>query len=216
MDPKDLNLTPEEQNAEAEALKERKEDEIRAEVIAEFGFDEDNDADKIEKAVKREVAHREKLSGAIGQKIKYREALKANPPKPKEDDKGTKPTVIAPEDLDKKVNEGVTKTLEQRDLDAMDYPDNIKEEIKRVAQIQNIPVKKAERDPYIVSRIDTWKKEQKAEEATIKRNNKQGGNGGSNRKDWTVDTPPTVDFSTEEGRKEYEDWKKWAIGQESK
>lgn len=94
--------TPEELASEQQALADVKEEDIRAEIINEFGFDETADKDKIDKATKREIDNRKKLSSAIGQKIKHRTekeelAKKLNgeviPPKKKEgedDDEGSK------------------------------------------------------------------------------------------------------------------------------
>lgn len=56
-----------------------KEEEIRAEIITEFGFDEETDKERIEKAVKREMDSREKLSKAIGQKRTWREQATKKP-----------------------------------------------------------------------------------------------------------------------------------------
>lgn len=86
------NLTPEELAAEQEATKDIKEEEVRAHVIEEFGFDETTDGEKIEKAFNKEMKNRKLLSTAIGQKIKLREKLKtaapANPnPDPKPEPK---------------------------------------------------------------------------------------------------------------------------------
>lgn len=195
--------TPEELKAEAEALTESKEDEIRANIIAELDLDETEDADKIEKLVKKEVKHREDLSTAIRQKIKHRDANKGTPA-PKDDKKSDDS-----QDLGKKINDGVLSVLEQRDLDDMDLPDDLKKEIKRIAEVQGISVKAARRDPYIAFKEDEHKKAQKAEDATI--SNK--GNQGGGKKSWSVDVPPDVDMSTEEGRKTYEEWRQWAMKQ---
>ena len=86
------NPTPEELAAEAAALGEVKEDEVRKNVISEFGFDEVDDAERIDKLVAKEVSSRKELSVAIGQKIKYRDSLAHEkkdppPPPPKEDKK---------------------------------------------------------------------------------------------------------------------------------
>ena len=64
--------TPEELAAEQAGLQVPKEEEIRTNVIAEFGFDEELDAEKIDKAVEKEMKHRKDISTAIGQKIKHR------------------------------------------------------------------------------------------------------------------------------------------------
>jgi hypothetical protein len=50
----------------------RKEEEIREAVIAEYGFDADVDAERIDKLVAKELDHDKKLSSAIGAKIKHR------------------------------------------------------------------------------------------------------------------------------------------------
>lgn len=199
-------LTPEEQKAEAEAQTVAKEEEIRAAVITEFGFDEVDDADKIDKAVKKEVAHRTKLSEAIGQKIKYRTLAQGKKEEPKPE---VKPSQVTAEEIDERVSKGVNSVLEQRDLNEMSHSEEIKAEIKRVAEIRKITVKQAEKDPYIVSRIEEDKKAQKAEDASL--SNK--ANKGTSKKNWSVDVPPDVDMTTEEGRKTYDEWKVWAVGQ---
>lgn len=189
-----------EKAAELEAVKEVKEEEVRAQIIEEFGFDEVDDAERIEKLVKKEVGSRQKLSQAIGQKIKYRteaETLKQTPPKKEEPQA---PKVPAPEDVDKLVD----AKLQQRDLDAMEYPDDLKKEIKRIADIQGVTVRQAARDPYIVAKIDAYEKQQKADEAAITRTNRSSG-----KKSFS-EVPPEVDMSTAEGRKEYDEWVTWA------
>lgn len=50
----------------------RKEEDIRAGIITEYGFDADSDAERIDKLVTKELDHDKKLSSAIGAKIKHR------------------------------------------------------------------------------------------------------------------------------------------------
>ncbi len=62
-----------------------KEEEVRAKVITEYGFDEVDDLERINKVVAKEMDSRKKLFAAIGQKIKYRtdletEKKKVTPP----------------------------------------------------------------------------------------------------------------------------------------
>lgn len=185
--------------AELEALKEVKEEEVRTKVIEEFGFDPDVDAERIDKVVAKEIENSKKLSAAIGQKIKHRseaEELRKKVPAP-----SSEPAKPALEDVDALVN----KKLEQRDLDALDYPEDIKKEIKRIAEISSTSVKQAARDPYIVSKITDWEKAQKAEEATVSRTNRTGS-----KKSYSLDAPPDVDMSTPEGRAEWDEYKAWA------
>lgn len=193
-----------EQAAELAATAEVKEEDVRAKVIEEFGFDEIDDKDRIDKLVAKEVESSKKLSQAIGQKIKHRteaEALKNDPRL-----KVTPPPAVEPKATTEDVETLVQKSLEQRDLDALDYSDDLKKEIQRIAQVQGISIKAATRDPYIVFKIDEWDKAQKAEEATISRTNRSGS-----KTTFTADVPPKVDMSTDEGRKTYDEWKKWAI-----
>lgn len=178
-----------------------KEDEVRAAVIAEYGFDEVDDADRIDKLVADKVDSQKKLATAIGQKIRHRteaEALKNDPrlkdpvPPPVEQ----KPA--ASEDIGKVVSE----QLEKRDLDALEYSDDLKKEIQRIAQVQNIPIKQALRDPYIVFQIGEEEKAAKTEASSISRNNRSAG-----KKAYSLDNPPQVDMATEAGRKAWDAFK---------
>lgn len=71
----------EELAAEQADLKIPTEDEVRAKVIEDFGFDETEDAERIDKLVKKDIEDRKRLSSTIKAKIKYREASK----KPKDE-----------------------------------------------------------------------------------------------------------------------------------
>lgn len=182
-----------EKAAELAATQEVKEEEVRAKVITEFGFDEVDDAEKIDKLVAKEVEHSKKMSQAIGQKIKYRteleEAKKTPSPAPK---------VVPPAEVEKVIAE----QFEKRDLEALDYSDDLKKEIQRVAQVQGISIKQAARDPYIVFKIGEYEKENKTAEATIGRTNRSGS-----KKSYSMDNPPDVDMNTEDGRKTWNEYK---------
>lgn len=189
-------VTPEELAAEQAALAESKEVEIREKIVAEFGFDEVDDFERIDKLVAKELSHREKLSSAIGQKIKHRA----------EADELRKKVINTSGQVNKidadEVEKVVQGSLEKRDLDSLDYPTELKNEIKRIAQAQNVSIKQAARDPYIVFKIGEHEKTQRAEEAAISRTNKSSG-----KKTFSFENPPEVDMATEEGRKEWEAWK---------
>lgn len=190
------NVSAEELAAEQAALQESKEDEIRSKVIAEFGFDEVDDIERIDKLVAKEVEHSKKMSQAIGQKIKWRtEATKPKAPAPAEVKKDNVPQNF---DLDKALD----ARLEKRDLEAMSYPPEIKKEIERVAQITGVTVKQAVSDPYIVAKIADYDRGRETEEASITRTNNSGS-----KKTFSFDSPPDVDMSTEEGRKTWDAYK---------
>ena len=52
------------------------EEDVRENIITEFGFDEDTDSDRIDRLVEKEMDNSKKLSDAIGQKIKHRDRVK--------------------------------------------------------------------------------------------------------------------------------------------
>lgn len=203
------NLPSEEEKAEeVKAQVAPKEEDVRTNIISEYGFNETEDVDKIDKLVEKELDSAKKLSSAIGQKIKNRdkvaeleEQLKDKAPEPKKDD-----VKIDTENLDKTLDDKVTASLEKRDLDSLEYSDDVKKEIQRVANIRQISIKEALRDPYITSKVEDYEKEQKTDEASISRTNNRGG-----KKSVSLDNPPEVDMGTEEGRKEWEDYKKAMI-----
>lgn len=188
--------TPEELAAEQAATLLPKEDEVRTNIILEYGFDETNDAERIDKLTKKEMESHKKLTAAIGQKIKYRtdaENLRKTVPV-------TPPPAnnVAPVDLDKKLDE----RLRARDLEELDLPDDIKKEADEWAKFKGISVKLAARAPHIAAKVAEYEQAQKTEEAAISRTNKSSG-----KKTYSMDNPPDVDMTTKEGRDEWANWK---------
>lgn len=196
------NIPQEEKDLEAAASKEAKEEEVRSSVITEYGFDEVDDAEKIQKLVTERMESHKKLTTAIGQKIKYRDAAKATPPAPPKTVEQPK-SVVDKDELDKILDERKNREA----LEELEYPDEIKKEIKRVADIQGTSVRKALSDPYIASRISAWQEQKEADEAAITRKNRAGGG----KRSFDINSPPDVDMSTPEGRAEYDEWKREAI-----
>jgi len=189
-------VSAEELAAEQAALQESKEDDIRAKVITEFGFDEVDDVERIDKLVAKEMEHSKKMSQAIGQKIKWRtEATKPKAPAPTE----VKKDNVVP-NLD--VRKVLVEELEQRELDALEYSPELKKEIKRVAEITGVPIRQAIRDPYIANKIKDYEKENEVEEAAITKTNRSGG-----KKTISLENTPEVDMSTPEGRKKWDEYK---------
>ena len=81
MDEKDkqnLAVSAEEQKAEEEANHEVNEDELRSKVSEEYGLDQDEDKELLDKLVAKEKLQHEKLSSAIKQKISWREKYQAS------------------------------------------------------------------------------------------------------------------------------------------
>ena len=197
MDEKDLTPTPEELTAEQEALSEVQEEEVREKLAGELGIEADNPL--LDTLVTREIEQRKKLSTAIGQKIKYRTAAQGvKPPtevKPKPEDGKT----LTAEEITAKVK----AEFEQRDLDEMDHSDDIKAQIKSLAQVRNISVRQAAKDPYIVHLVETDQATRKSDDATITRTPK------GQKVSFDKAKPPKVDMSTAEGRKTWDEYTKF-------
>lgn len=151
MDDENKQPTPEELAAEQAETQVPKEEEVRAKIIEEYGFDEEADKDRIDKLVTKDIESRKKLSDAIGQKIKHRTAannLRATLPKPKEETT----VVVTPK----------PKTdLSPMDIIALgkaDLPEEDIDEVQEYAAFKKISVTAALKDP-VMSGILTNKAE---------------------------------------------------------
>lgn len=208
MDENDKNLTvsPEEQKAEAEAQQEVQEDELREKLAEELGIDPDEQNDLLEKLVEREKTNREKLSGAIKQKISWRDKAR----KASENPKGT-PTDgdkthqgESPEEIAKLVDQKVSERLEARDIESLDLPDELKAEIRDLAKLKGISVREAANLPYIKTRKEEIEKEKRITGASPSRSKQQGGYAKDIDPSKPLD-PKDFDLSTEEGRKAWDE-----------
>lgn len=197
MDEKELTPTPEEAKLEEEALSEVKEDEVREKLAGELGIEADNPL--LDTLVQREMEQRKLLSTAIGQKIKYRTLAKDGKPPKKEEPKPEDGKPLTPEEVTAKVK----AEFEQRDLDEMEHSDDIKAQIKSLAQVRNISVRQAAKDPYIVHLVETEKASEKSDDATITRTPK------GQKVAFDKAKPPKVDMSTAEGRKTWDEYTKF-------
>lgn len=190
-DNQNLNTeSAEELEAEKSYLADVKEDEIRNSVISDFGFDPEDDKERIDKLTSERLGSKKAISTAIKQKIGYRT-------------KYTEVTKTPPKQASSEVDvdSRISQALEADRLEAMEYPDDIKASIKRIAEIDKISVRKAVNDPTIAARIEKWRKDTGSDEASISRTNRHGKGGSDDS-----DTPPDVDMNTDEGRKEYDKW----------
>lgn len=202
---KELEVSTEEQKAEEEATKEVSEDELRTKLADDLGLDPDLDTEILDKVVAREKAHREKLSGAIKQKISWREKAKTTSEKPKDKpEEGGTPKQETP-DVDALVDKKLQDKLDARDLEALDLSDELKEEVKKVAKIQGISIREAAKDSYIQSRIEAVKQKEKLEKASPSRSNR--GNYVSHVDPSKPLNPEDFDFNTTEGVKAWKEAK---------
>lgn len=200
-------VSEEEKESEEEALTEVKDEELKSKIAEDLGIDPEDEPELINKVVEREKAQREKLSGAIKQKISWREkATKKTVEKPKEKpEDGEPPTKEKPltkEELDKRLDERDAK----RDLESLGLPEEIETEVKDLAKVKGISVREAAKLPYIVSAIEEAKKEERIKSASPKR----GGKGSYTA---SIDpskplNPADFDLGTKKGRKAWAEAKK--------
>ena len=178
-----------------EALsKEPVESEIRQSVIQEFGLDEEIDEDLISKLISKEIVNHKKLSTAITQKINWRK--KATEP---EKEVITKKDV-SEDDILRKVDE----RFEQRELESIDLSDELKTEVKNYAKLNGVSIKQAMNSSYITFIKGEHDKKAKSEEASISLTRKT-----KSVKDYANTSPADFDLSTEDGRKDFGEYKKW-------
>lgn len=194
-----LAPTPEELKQEEDALVESKEDEVRNSVIEKYGLDEEEQSDLIDKLTEDTLEQRKAFGKVVGQKIKYRTAAtpKASP------EPSTVPKKEEVSDVDSLVNQ----KFEERDLESLELPDEIKSEVQKLAKAQGISVRKAAQDPYIAYKKEAYEKEQQMEDATPSRTRK-----GTVVK-FDASNPPKPDMSTKEGQEEWAEYKKFLSSQ---
>ena len=202
MENEDTKVSPEEAAAEQEALAEAQEDELRTQLAEELGLSEDDDADKLDKLVAREMKNRKLLSTAVRQKIDWRTKATGGKPPAKKD---SKETPLDAEAVRREAEAAAEARLEARDLEEMDYSDPIKEQIKKVAKLNGTSVRAAAKDPYIQSLIETESKQKAANEAADN-GTRKGKTGIKIDLSKPLD-PKNFDLSTEEGRKAWADAK---------
>ena len=193
---KNLEVSAEELKADEEIQKGVTDEELGNKVVADYGLDPEADKELIEKIVADKKSAHDKLFAVVGQKIKLREQVKtAKPPVTKEEGS------LKSEDVDKIIDQ----RMAERELNALDLPDDIKSEIKDLAKLKNISVGEASKLPYIQSKISEVKKEQRVINGTPIRINV-----GS--KVLTLDptkplNPADFDLATDEGQKAWKEAK---------
>ncbi len=194
----EIVVTPEEAKAEQEALKGATDEELREKLADKFGLDPDTDADLLDKLVEDKKADHQRLSGAIKQKIGYREKLKGSQPKQPEDSGKGQSQTKQQENIDELVSKKVAEQLEARDLKELNLAEELQSEIKDLAKLKGITVKEAAQLPYIKSRIEEVKEAQRVLDATPQRKGR-----GSYQTSYDPSKPlryEDYDLNTKEGR----------------
>jgi len=183
------------------------EDEIRNEVIEKFGLDEDDNSDLIDKLVADKVIEQKKFSTAITQKINWRTKAKELETA-KSETKTEVPKTITTEDTKFDENK-VIEVLEKRDLEALDFSDELKKEVQTFAKVQNISIKKALNSDYIKFRQEQEEKKEKINNASVSSSRK------GTQKDYSDKKPNDFDLRTPEGIAEhakYQEFLKTQLG----
>lgn len=106
------------------------------------------------------------------------------------------------EAIRKEAEQAAIKAIEQRELQSLNYPDEIKDEIKFVMERKGLTVRDAEQNPYIQSLVAEHQRAERVANASA------ASSGGSMAYKFDPNTPPDVDVSTEDGQKAIEQWER--------
>ncbi len=193
---------PNEKSQEEELLKEPKADEVRNSVAEKFGLDPDIDGELLDKLTADKLEERKKLSTAIKQKRGWREKAEAHNEQKKEET----PQPVQPqpkvEELEKVLDQKVKAGLEEQFLESLEISDELKADVKTYAKVNGVTVKQAFNSDYI-----KWKKEQAEAKQRVEDASIGGKHKTQARKDLSALKLEDFDLSTEEGRKDYEEYK---------
>ena len=186
-----------------EGFQPKTEEEIRTEVIADLRgdeeeFDEEANADLITRVSSRRLKDEEFKASVHSQKIERTEKAK----KLEEELaalKGSSNTTLD----ENKLREKLREIREEEKIEEMEYSDEIKGKIKTLAKLNGISVKKAAEDDYIKTIIKAEEDEKLSSDAALNSSNK-----GRAKKNLVNKNPNDFDLTTEEGRAEWEEFKK--------
>lgn len=186
-----------------EQLPEVTDNDLRVTVAEQLGLSSDDEehAEIIDRAVAREKENRERLSKAIGQKIKLRDELNGFKSTSSDD---TEPKGKTKDSATGTVEAKIRAELNEEYLDEVDYSDEIKSAIREWSSFKNVSAKKATLAPHIKIQIDAWEQEKRNLEAS-----KNGSGTGMTGSETGVMPSKFTDpkfMSTEEGRKAYSKW----------
>ena len=92
--------------------------------------------------------------------------------------------------------------MRERDINALDLPEKVAQEVKNYAAYKGISVQEAAQAPHVQSL-----KEQVEQEERLHKGAANSTSRGKSVSNVDPESPPEVDLSTEEGRKAWEDYK---------
>jgi len=189
-----------------DVIEDKTDDEIRESIIEKFGLNEDENSELIEKLVSHEVESNKKLSTAVRQKIGWRE--KFNAVKSAETTVKTETKQDKVEISDDLIQKKIDETIEKRELESLEVSDTLKTEIKNYAKLNGVSVKQARNSSYIKFLENEEARKSTAEDASISTTHKS-----KTMKNFDNVSPKDFDLSTEEGRKDFADYKKYLSSQ---
>lgn len=159
---------------------------------------QDKDKELLDKLVAKEKLQHEKLSSAIKQKISWRQKYQASA-------KNTVKDQQEETDVDAQIESKFKALMEERDLQELGLPEELRAEVKDLAQLKKISVKEAANLPYIKNRKEEIEREAKILNSSPKR--KGSGSYVSNIDPSKPLNPDDFDLSTEKGRKKWNEAK---------
>ena len=182
-----------------EKLGEFKVDEVREKIIADFGLDETDQADLIDKLVNDKQEEHKKFSTAISQKINWRKKAQELESK----NLPSKPDPIPPTPPKQELSEDkIVEVLEKRELASLDVSDELKSEIESYAKLKKVSVKQAQNSDYIRFRMEQDEKKDKIENASLGSNRKP-----TTKKDYSEMKATDFDMTTPEGKADFAKYK---------
>jgi len=200
--------SPEELQVEQESLAEVQDADLRSSVLDSLGLEaDDNNEDLVNKLVEREKSSRQKLSSAIGAKIKYRTELEKFNQKPEQKKPEQSKTEFDADSIRKQTEQTVKAQFDEEYLEESEYSDELKAELRKVAKLNETTVRAATKDSYIQYLIEKETEGKRISEAA-----KNGGGSAKSSKGNSGEMPDQFTdaayMATPEGQKAYDEWAK--------
>jgi len=198
--------SPEELQVEQESLAEVQDADLRSSVLDSLGLEaDDNNEDLVNKLVEREKSSRQKLSSAIGAKIKYRTELEKFNQKPEQKKPEQSKTEFDADSIRKQTEQTVKAQFDEEYLEESEYSDELKAELRKVAKLNETTVRAATKDSYIQYLIEKETDGKRISEAA-----KNGGGSAKSSKGNSGEMPDQFTdaayMATPEGQKAYDEW----------
>jgi hypothetical protein len=200
--------SPEELQVEQESLAEVQDADLRSSVLDSLGLEaDDNNEDLVNKLVEREKSSRQKLSSAIGAKIKYRTELEKFNQEPEQKKPEQSKTEFDADSIRKQTEQTVKAQFDEEYLEESEYSDELKAELRKVAKLNETTVRAATKDSYIQYMIEKETEGKRISEAA-----KNGGGSAKSSKGNSGEMPDQFTdaayMATPEGQKAYDEWAK--------